>query len=124
MATYIHPDAYDLALVGISGSAENLYVCNAEPTSFAEASSTYTLGSKSSPTFTGPAAGDVSGRKITVDAISDGSVSADGNACWIALTDDSLSKLLATQVLSASQALTNGNTFSLTAFDIEIQDPS
>lgn len=121
---YINPDVYDMALNAISGSAENLYVCSQEPTTFTQASATYSLGSKVSPSFTGPSAGDVSGRKITVSAISDGSVSSSGNACWVSLTDDSLSKLLAAQVLSASQTLTSGNTFSLTAFDVEIQDPS
>ena len=119
---YLHDDILDQALNYISTNTENLYITSQEAGTFAEASSTYALGSKASPTFTGPANGDTSGRKVTCDAISDGSVSADGTASHWSLTDDSASKLLATGALSSSQSVTSGNTFTLTAFDIEIPD--
>ena len=123
MAATIGNEVFDAALSYISTNTENLYICSQQPTTFLEASSTYALGSKASPSFTGPA-DDTSGRKLTVDAISDGSVSATGTAAWVALTDDSGSILLVAQALSASQAVTNGNTFTLTAFDINLQDPT
>ena len=123
MAATISNEVFDAALSYISTNTETLYICSQQPTTFLEASSTYALGSKASLSFTGPA-DDTSGRKLTVDAISDGSVSADGTAVWIALTDDSGSILLVAQALSASQAVTNGNTFTLTAFDINLQDPT
>jgi hypothetical protein len=121
---YLHDDILDAALQYIEDNVENLYICSAEPTTFAEANSTYKLGSKATPTITGPANGDTSGRKTTVDAITDGSVTGTGTATHWALTDDSASKLLATGALASSQAVTSGNTFSLTAFDIEIPDPA
>lgn len=124
MAAYIHTDAHDAALNVIKNNTENLYICSAQPTTFAEASSTYKLGTKASPTIGSPEAGDVSGRKITVSAISDGAVSANGTATWVALTDDSASKLIAAQALNASQSVSNGNEFTLTAFDIEWPDPT
>lgn len=123
MAARIGNEVFDAALSYISANTENLYICSQEPTTFTEASSTYALGSKASPTFTGPA-DDTSGRKLTVDAISDGSVSATGTAAWVALTDDSGTLLLVAQALASSQAVTNGNTFTLTAFDINLQDPT
>lgn len=61
---------------------------------------------------------------MTVDAISDGSVTATGTAGFFALTDDSASKLLAAGPLASTQGVTSGNTFSLTAFDIELPDPA
>ena len=121
---YIHDDILDAACSYISSNTENLYINSAEPTTFTEASSTYLLGTKASPSFTGPANGDASGRKITCDAISDGSVSADGTATWFSLCDNSLSKLLVAQQLASSQGVSNGNTFTLTAWDVEFPDPA
>lgn len=114
----------DAALDSIGNNCENLYICSAEPTTYAEAQTTYKLGTKATPSFTGPAEGDASGRKITVDAITDGAVSATNDATHWALCDNSLSELQAAGALSVSEAVTDGNTFTLTAFDIEIPDPA
>lgn len=124
MAAFLHDDVFDNGLNAIKNNTENLYICKtAQPTTFTEASSTNKVGVKASPAFTGPE-NDTSGRKLTVNAITDGTVSADGTAGWWALTDDSASKLLATGELNATQVVTNGNTFSLTAFKINIPDPT
>lgn len=126
MAAYLNSDILDAALSYISTNAENLYITDdtAQPTTFTQASSTYKCGTKATPSFTGPGVGDASGRKITCDAITDGTVGATATAAYFALTDDSESKLLVVQALSATQAVTIGNTFSLTAWDIEIPDPT
>ena len=123
MAAYIHDDALDAALNYIKTNTENLYICKtAQPTTFTEASSTYAVGVKAAPTFTGPA-NDTSGRKVTIDAITNGTVTGSGTAGWIALTDDSASKLLAAYELNATQVVTSGNVFTLTAFKIGLPDP-
>jgi hypothetical protein len=124
MAAFINDTVLDQALAYIDDNVENLYICSAQPTTFAEASSTYKLGTKATPSVGAPTNGDVSGRKIVVAAITDGAVSATGTATWVALTDDSASLLLCAQALSAGQAVTSGNTFTLTEFDITIPDPS
>lgn len=116
---FIGNDVFDAALDEIA-TATTLVICSSEPADYA-AISGVTLGT-ATPSFTGPADGDVSGRKITVDAISNGSVSADGTATHYALHDGVV--LLTAGSLSASQAVTNGNTFTLTAFDIEFPDPA
>jgi hypothetical protein len=112
----------DAALNYIDSNVTNLYICSAEPTTYAEASSTYALGSKSTPGVSSPTNGDVSGRKVTISAITDGSVDSTGTASHWALTGGS--ELIAAGSLSSSQAVTSGNTFTLTAFDVEIPDPS
>jgi hypothetical protein len=119
---FLHDDILDQALSYISTNTENLYVTSQEATTFTEASSTYKVGTKATPSFTGPAIGDggAGSRKITVDAITDGTVDATGTANSVALTDDSATKLLATVTLTANQSVTNGNTFTLNAWDIEI----
>lgn len=119
----VSDNALDAALDYIRNNAGALHICSQEPTNYTEATSTYSLGSKTSPAITGPTNGDASGRKITVSAITDGSVSSNGTATHFAIVKTTATtELLATKALSASQGVTNGNTFTLTAIDIEIPD--
>lgn len=122
--TTLHNDVFDSGLNILNTDTENLYICSQEPATFTEASSTYKLGTKASPTVGTPADRGGGGREVTVSAISDGSVTADGTATHYALCDDSLSKLLATGSLATSQGVSNGNPFTLTSFTIGIPDPA
>lgn len=115
---------YDNGLTVLDTEVTHLYICSAEPTTHTEASSTLALGSKATPTVSAPGDRSGGGRKVTVSAITDGAVSATGTATHWALTDNTNSRLLATGALSASQAVTNGNPFTLTAFDIGVPDPA
>lgn len=112
----------DLALANLDTNANRLDICSAEPTSYAQATSTLTLGNKTSLSVGAPADRTPNGRKVTVATFSDGAVTATGTATHWAITDTTNSRLLATGALAASQAVTNGNTFSLAAFDIGIPD--
>lgn len=123
MADIVHNDVFDSGLGILTTDVENLYICSSQPTTFTEASSTYKLGTKSSPTITGPSDG-TTGRKVDVSAISDGVVNTAGNAGWVALTDDSLSKLLISCNLASPLDVATGSPFTLTAFKIEIPDPT
>ena len=118
---FIADAALDAGLAVVADS-DALYICSQEPTTFAEASSTYALGTKATPSI--GAAGDRSpnGRKRTVAAITDGTVTATGTATHWALTKASGSLLRATGPLTASQVVTSGNTFTLAAFDVGIPD--
>jgi len=69
-----------------------------------------------------PSSHEASRRKVTVAAFSDGAVSGNGTVTHWAIVDTGNSRLLATGTLSASQAVTSGNTFSLPVFDIGIPD--
>jgi len=125
MPDIIHDDIFDTGLSQLTTVVENLYICDTQPTTFAEASSTYKLGTKASPTITGPTDGGAGGgRQVTVSAISDGVVDSAGTAAWFALTDDSLSKLLVSGNLASSLAIATGSPFTLTAFNIQIPDPT
>lgn len=122
---FLHDDIFDTGLTQLTTVVENLYICSAEPTTFAEASSTYKLGTKSGgPTITGPTDRTGGGREVSAGAISDGVVDATGNASWFALCDNSASKLLVTQQLATAQDVTLGNPFTLTAFKVGIPDPA
>lgn len=120
MPAYLHSDVLDNGLNVLDTATNKLVICSAMPTNYAEANATYALGSKATPTVSAPQARSPDGRKVVVSAITDGAVSATGTATHFALLDTSGSRLLAAQALSASQVVTAGNSFTLTATDIGI----
>ena len=103
-------------------NANNLYICSQEPTTFAGATSTYKLGTKTSISIGSPADRTPSGRKVTVASFSNGTVDATSTATHWALTKTTGSVLMATGALASSQGVTSGNSFSLAAFDIGVPD--
>lgn len=125
MVAFLTDNVLDNGVQYLTDNGEALYICSAQPTTYAEATSTYALGSKSTPTISAPQNGATSGRRVVVSAITDGSVSATGTATHYAIVKTSAtSELLATEALSASQAVTSGNTFTLTSFSVTIPDPA
>lgn len=120
--SFINDRVFDSGLSILTSEVNKLTITSAEATTYTEGNSTYALGAKTSPTVGSVGDRSPSGRKVTVSAITDGSVSATGTATHWALLDTSNSRLLATGALSASQSVTNGNTFTLTAFDVGIPD--
>lgn len=110
----------DLGLNVLDTEANRLDICSSEPTTYAAATGASSLGSKTSLSVGSPAARSPDGRRVTVAAITDGTVTGTGTATHWAITDTVNSRLLATGSLSASQSVTDGNTFTLGAFDIGI----
>jgi hypothetical protein len=120
---YIADAALDAALNNIN-DGNRVDICSQEPANVTEATSTYTLGNKTSASVGSPTAGDTSGRKVTISAITDGSVTSDGTASHWALSHVSGTELKAAESLTSTQSVTNGNDFSLGAIDIEFPDPT
>jgi len=119
---YMNDYVFDAALAKFDTEGDRLDITSAEATSYAQATSTFTLGNKTAISIGAPADRTPNGRKVTVAAITGGSVTATGTATHWAIVDTGNSRLLATGALSASQAVTSGNTFSLAAFDLGIPD--
>src|SRR5512138_1397138 len=121
MANVIHASVIDAGLAVIVADASDVYLVSQDPANFEEATVTYALGRKNfgaGNAVTGPSAGAPNGRKVTVAQITDGSVTGDGTATGWALVDTAGQILLANGDLSQVQAVENGNTFQLPAFDI------
>jgi hypothetical protein len=122
---YINPRVYDFGLNVLDTEANRLDICHTEPTTYAQATSTYTVANKTSLDVGSPT-DEGTGRKVTVAAISTGgsitatSTSAADDAEFWAVTDTANSRLLATGTLTAGQMVTSGNTFTLAAFPILI----
>lgn len=115
---------FDNGLTVLDTEANRIDITSQEVTTYTEATSTYTLGNSTSLSVGAPADRTGGGRQVTVAAISDGSVTADGTATHYSIVDTVNSRLLATGSLSASQVVSNGNTFTLGSFTVGIPDPA
>lgn len=124
MAAYLNDAILDGGLTILDTLGDKLTICSQQPATYTEGNSTYALGNKTSISVGAPADGVSNGRRVTVASISGGSVTGTGTATHWAILDTTNSRLLASHTLSASQAVTNGNTFSLAAFDITLPDPA
>lgn len=125
MAKFANDSVMDAALAKIA-TGVILTVCSAQPTTYAEATSTYKLADVALTAGDGNgdftiANGDTSGRKVTVAQQDDIPVDSTGTATHVAICDGSTVLLVTT---CTSQALTAGNTVTVPAFDDEIADPS
>lgn len=112
----------DAALAKLDTEATHLYITSAEATTYTEAITTYALGNKASISVGAPADRTPNGRKVTVAAITDGSVTANGTASHWAIVDTGNTRLLGANALSATQVVTSGNSFAIPAFDIGLPD--
>lgn len=119
---FLSDEVLDQGLDYADTNGTRIDICSQEPTTYAEATSTYSLGNKTGLNTGATENATPNGRKVVVPAITDGSVTATGTASHWALTDGT-SIFVAAQTLSSSQAVTNGNTFTLGAIDIRKPDP-
>jgi hypothetical protein len=122
MAKYQADIILDQALNYIINNVTQECVCNAQPTTYAEATSTFKLAIKTgltSGSFTGPADGDTNGRKITVNQQAGITVDSSGTATHVALCSGTVLLLVTT---CTSQALTAGNTVTIPAYKFTLPD--
>lgn len=121
MASYINDEVFDQGLDYADTNGTRIDICSQLPSTYTEATSTYTLGNKTSLNTGATQNGATDGRRVIVPAITDGSVTGTGTASHWALTDGS-AILVAAGPLTSSQAVTSGNTFTLDAISITIRD--
>lgn len=120
---FLTDNALDSGVAYLDTNGERLVIMSTSPANYAGVAA-ITLGTKA-PTIGVPENGAVSGRRVIISAITDGSVTATGTAShWGLVKDSATAELLAWQTLSAAQAVTTGNTFTLDAISIEIPDPA
>lgn len=117
---FIADTVFDNGLTVLDTNGTRIDICSSEPTTYAEATSTFTLGNDTVNTGA-PENGATDGRRVIVPAITSGTVTGTGTAAFWALTNGSTT-LYATGSLSSSQVVTTGNTFSLDAISITIRD--
>ena len=95
---------FDNGLSVLDTEANRIDITSQEVTTYAEATSTYTLGNSTTLSIGAPADRTGGGREVTAASISDGSVTGTGTATHYAIVDTANSRLLATGSLNASQS--------------------
>lgn len=123
MAT-LNDRVFDNGLTVLDTEANRIDITSQEATTYANATSTYTLGNSTSLSIGAPQDRSGGGREVVVAAITDGSVTGTGTATHYAIVDTVNSRLLATGSLTTSQSVTSGNTFTLSSVAIGIPDPA
>lgn len=126
MGKSVDNSVLDAALNEIADNGTRLCFCSQEPTDYTEAITTYKLADLDGLTsgdYTGPADGDTNGRKLTVDAQTGITVDSDGTSNHVAIVDVT-NTLLLYVTTHTGQAVTSGNTIDMSAWDIEIADPT
>ena len=123
--SYLHDRVYDNGLTVLDTEANVLHICSSEPASYAAVAGV-SLGNKALAAggIGAPAARTPNGRKVTVAAISDGTVTSAGNASHYAIVDSVNSRLLVANALASTKAVVTGSPFTLAAFDIGIPAPA
>jgi hypothetical protein len=124
MAQFTHDDVQDAAC-DLIATCVTVTVCSDQPADLAGiaavalAEVTVTAGDGNGDWVV--AAGDVSGRKVTLQQQAGVSITASGEADHIAFDDGTTLLHVAT---CNAQALTSGGTVTIPALDIEFEDPS
>jgi hypothetical protein len=120
---------YDSGSLAQAALADEMYVCSAQPTDYADIANVDLVGPISLTPGAGNgdftlADGDVSGRKVTVAEQTGASVIASGTATHVVLATGGATDLLRYVTTCTSQAVTSGNTANVGEWAIEIEDPS
>ena len=116
MAASLETRVLDLGLNVLDTEATHIMICAAEPTANSLGYKPGAAGSQ----FGVPSDHSVNGRFVASNAITDGTIVTTGTAGWWAAIDSTNNRLHAHQSLSATQAVTSGNTFTLSSFTIRI----
>jgi len=117
---FINDEVFDSGLDYADTTGIRLHIVSTDPT---DTYATVT-GNQLAIEVTGPGVttdGAIDGRRVIVPAITAGSITATGTASHWAVTDNS-SIVVASGALSATQAVTSGNSFTLDAVSITIRD--
>jgi len=129
MSKWMSDDLLDLALSEIKNNATKICFCEGQPASYAEATTEKGSGGKklasvdvNSGDFSGPADGDVSGRKLTVAAEEGIEIGVTGSINHIAIVDDGNSELLAVTTC-VEMSVSSAETVSMESWKIEVADP-
>jgi len=121
MGKYASSDVLDGAL-NIVKSATSMVAVGGQPATYAAAVAAKLCEATLSPADFTFAAGDVSGRKVTVAAKAGLTVAAAGTADHVALLDPATSRLLYVTTCPA-QALPAGGTVSFAPWSVEVGAP-
>lgn len=115
----LNDNTLDNGLAALKAAADRIYINSSEPATYTAATSTVALGNKTLAAggiYSGAiTAGTPSGRYLDSIAVTDGSVTTGGTASHSSVVSSAASRLEVAQALSATQVVSSGNIFTLTA---------
>lgn len=112
LLSYLADTALDGGPDYLVANVANVHLCSQEPTTYEEATSTYSLGNKTAGVTKGD--GTPNGRAVTMAAFVDGTQTDAGTATHYAWTDGS-DELILTEALVSSVELAGTGAFPLSA---------
>lgn len=118
---FINDNVFDSGLAYAIANGSRIDLCSVDPVGVYATVTANTLGNKTGLTPAAASNGLVDGRRSIVPAITDGTVTGTGTASHWALTNGT-STVIASGPLTASQAVTSGNVFTLDAISITLRD--
>ena len=121
--SFINDEVFDQGLDWADTNGTRLDIVSTDPGGTYATVTANTLGNKTVGVTATENADTGTGRQVTVPAIADGSVTADGTASHWAI-HNATDTVVASGALASSQAVTSGNTFSLAEILITIRDPA
>lgn len=138
MARLVNDAVLDAALNYIADNGNTLHVCEGQPTEVT-GGTLDDAGTVGTPPFVAELArftvqtttvnpdyaiadGDTNGRKLTISAQTNGSITTSGDANHLAITDNANNLIYVTTI--TTQTITSGGTVDTSAWDIEIADPT
>ena len=111
----------DNGLQYITDNGDTLHLTSQQCTTSADVTS-YSLGYKNGITVGAPANNSTDGRRVTISAISDGTIDGDGDATHYTVVQAD-GTVIASQLLTGGgQTVTSGNVFTLDEFDVIFPD--
>ena len=120
---FINDEVFDQGLDWADVNGTRLDITSTDPGGTYATVTANTLGNKTIGVTATEDADTGTGRQVTVPAITDGSVTGDGTATHGAI-HNATDTVVASGALSSSQAVTNGNTFTLDEILITIREPA
>ena len=126
MAAHIENAILDQSLTYLGTNTLRVDLCGTEPTTYTEATSTYTLANATSgagftaPLIGAPGAKAPNGRQVSTAVVASAAVTGSGTANWVAYTKNTATTALHVVLSMTAQALTSGNTWGQAASTIGI----
>lgn len=126
MASSVHDKIQEEGLTYLRDNATHLTLCDGEPANLAAAQSSGANFLGETPIGAGDfslAAGDVSGRKLTLAAQTGVSITITGSVDHVAIRNDTGGELLLVGAISSPKSVAAGGTTDVDSFDVESRDP-
>jgi hypothetical protein len=120
--SFISDEIFDQGLDYLDTNGVRVDICSQEPSTYAQATSTFSLGNATVNTEATTNAASGTGRRVTIPAVNGATVTTSGIVNFVAVTDNS-SKLLVVRQIQTGVPVSANGTFNVGAFDVILRDP-